>query len=496
MAALIHRLTNRCSERGFAASLTSHVRPVPRVSGKIPMSFVWRLNDKEETLRESFAAAVTHLHSPAGPYKSLEDIRRNQNEFGRDFHKGLFKFHVQMIMQILLVEEKLKGLTPAQLPDQRITKRGLEHLRQIFRTFNDCIPWISFPEPSFTINRLCRHRPRRYLRDQNPNSVLKVIAELSKTGETLAIWNDATRCIDLHDVTAISLESRKVIFYEVKEGVVNEEIIRIADGRNEKEIQKSLDELFARRGASGIQQFERFVKQQVEGDKLHALATNDDIEDPFLKKKRSAITPHKPFDCYDSELGELLMEVREREFVSITVDGCLHILAVNQARLRHNVPIDSLIESHLKSRLTTPGPDEPDCRAIMLPFQQTFYSPISMPVMIRPFEPKDVADLCIGNVALFFMFDMNAWGKLFQQCRLAWSSKKDGRRERSRPFLERQMVIDNRVPIITSPYGKSVRLGDRILPIMICEGIRPLSMAEHYDYQLTHSKSDGEREEA
>ena len=254
------------------------------------------------------------------------------------------------------------------------------------------------------------------MRDQNPNSVLKVIAELSKTGETLAIWNDATRCIDLHDVTAISLEPRKVIFYEVKEGVVNEEIIRIADGRNEKEIQKSLDELFARRGASGIQQFERFVKQQVEGDKLHALATNDDIEDPFLNKKRSAITPHKPFDRYDSELGELLKEVREREFVSITVDDCLHILAVNQARLRHNIPIDSLIESHLKSRLTTAGPDEPDCRAIMLPFQQTFYSPISMPVMIRPVEPNDVADLCIGNVALFFMFDMNAWGKLFQQC--------------------------------------------------------------------------------
>jgi hypothetical protein len=251
------------------------------------MSLVWRLNDEEHLLRESFAAAVTHLRSPAGPkYKSLEDIRRNQNQFGREFHKGLFKFHVQMIMQILLVEEKLKALPSAQTPEQRTTRRALEHLRQIFRTFNDCIAWTIFlPEPSFTINRLCRHRPRGHLRDQNPDSVLKFIAELSNTGETLAIWNDATRCIDLHDVSAISLESRTLIFYEVKQGVVNEEIVRIADSRDEKEIQKRLDEMFAARGASGIQQFQRFLKQQLEGAKVYALATNDDIEDPCPEEK-------------------------------------------------------------------------------------------------------------------------------------------------------------------------------------------------------------------
>jgi len=462
------------------------------------MSLVWRLNDEEHLLRESFAAAVTHLRSPAGPkYKSLEDIRRNQNQFGREFHKGLFKFHVQMIMQILLVEEKLKALPSAQTHEQRTTRRALEHLRQIFRTFNDCIAWTIFlPEPSFTINRLCRHRPRGHLRDQNPDSVLKFIAELSNTGETLAIWNDATRCIDLHDVSAISLESRTLIFYEVKQGVVNEEIVRIADSRDEKEIQKRLDELFAARGASGIQQFQRFLKQQVEGAKVYALATNDDIEDPFLKKKRRAITPRNPFDRYDSELSELLKEVREREFARITVDDCLHILAVNQGRLTRGIPIDSLIESQLKSRLTMPGPEEPDCRSIMLPFQQTFYSPISMPVMMRPIDPKDVADLCIGNVALFFMFDMNAWGKFFTECRLTWSSEKDGRRERSKPFLERAIVINNRVPIITSPSGNSVRLGDRILPLMMCEGIRPRSLAKEYDYQLTHPNARPEHEKS
>ena len=224
----------------------------------------------------------------------------------------------------------------------------------------------------------------------------------------------------------------------------------------------------------------------MEGKKLHTLAANDDIEDPFLKIQRIAIYPHKPLERYDAELSELLQEVRQREFARITVDDCLHILAVNQARRRDGVSIDALIERELKSRMTNHGVDEPDCREVLVPFQSTIYSPISMPVMIRPFEALDIADICIGNVVLFFMFDMNAWGKHFQECRLSWSSKKEGRRERSKPFLERRMIVDCRIPIVTSPAGNSFHLGDRILPLLVCEGIRPVSMAHQYDYQLTH----------
>lgn len=318
--------------------------------------------------------------------------------------------------------------------------------------------------------------------------MLKVINKLSQSGETLAIWNDATRCIDLHDVTAIALDSRAITFYEVKEGSVNEEIIQIANASNESEIQSGVEELFARRGGSGLRELERVARQPLEGVKLHTLATNDDVQDPFLKIQRIAIFPHKPLERYDAELSELLKEARRQEFASITVDGCLHILAVNQARKRDGISIDALIERELKNRMTNPGVDEPDCREVMVAFQNTIYSPISMPVMIRPLEALDIADICIGNMVLFFMFDMNAWGKHFQECRLSWSSEKEGRRERSKPFLERRMVVDCRMPIVTSPSGNSLQLGDRILALLVCEGIRPVSMAQQYDYQLTHQR--------
>lgn len=458
------------------------------------MNYIWQLNDQKDLLRTAFSCAVTHLRAPAGPhYQTREDIQRDELKFGRAFHNGLFQFHIQNTQNILLAEEQMKARPNNPTAEQQTSKRGWQHLRQIFRTLNDCIAWTVFREPSFTINRLCRHRPRGYLRDQNPDSALKIITDLSKTGDTLAIWNDATRSIDLQDVTAISLKPRQISFIEIKEGPINGEIFEVLKGCTEAEVLKRMEEFASRRGATGLQQLERFIKQRMHADKLHTLASNDDVEDPFTENKRIATSPPQPLAHYDQmELAGLLEEVREKEFASMTVDNCLHVLAVNQRRRMSNTPIDSLIEKELKDRMTTPSNGEPDCRGIMVPLQETLYSPISMPVMIRPLEPLDIADICIGNVVLFFMFDVNAWARLFQECRLSWSSVKEGRREQSKPFLARRMVIDGRIPIITPPSGNfSMHLGDRIISRLICEGIRPSSMANYHEELLAHEQPHG-----
>jgi hypothetical protein len=456
------------------------------------MGYYWRLNDDQGYLKQSFTHAVAWLRAPAGAkYRTLEDCHSNAIEFGRAFHRGLFLFHLQTIEHILLVEERLKSLSAVHASEQRSTKRGWDTVRQIFRTFNDCIAWIIFKEPSFTINRICRHRSRGFLMDQNVESIIRVITEISEDGDTLAIWNDATRAIDLGDITAISLKNRSLTFYEVKEGPVNDEILEIVQNNDPTVIAESLEAFFIRRGKSGLAQFERFIKQQMNSEKLHALVSTDDIEDPFTKERRTAISPNKPLEHYDSgELTQVLQEVREREFAYTCVDGCLHILAINQERMRGVCPIDSLIQTELKNRVTTPKPGEADCREVLISLQDTLYSAISMPVMLRPLDASDIADICIGNVLLVFMFDMNAWGKLLRQCRLSWSSVKEGRREQSKPFLHRRMVIDSRIPTITSLCGNhAVQLGDRILPLLVCQGIRPLSMAQHYDSWVAKPKT-------
>lgn len=456
----------------------------PRYIAARRMSYIWQLNDQQDLLKTAFSCAVTHLRAPAGPaYQTQEIIQRDELEFGRAFHKGLFQFHLQNIQSILLAEEQLKVQPSSPTVEQQTSKRGWQHFRQIIRTFNDCIPWTVFDEPSFLINRLCRHRSRGYLRDQNPDSALKIITDFSKTGDTLAIWNDATRSIDHQDITAISLKPRQISFIEIKEGPVNGEILEVLEGCTEAEALRRMEDFESRHGTAGLQQLERVIKQRIHAEKLHVLSSNDNVEDPFTGSNRIATSPPKPLAHYDQiELAGLLEDVKKKEFSTTTVDNCLHVLAVNQRRRISDTPIDYLIETELKSRMIAPSQVEPDCRGIMVPLQETFYSPISMPVMIRPLEPLDIADICIGNLALFFMFDMNAWANLFHECRLSWSSVKEGRREQSKPFLERKMVVDDRIPILTSPSGSSsIHLGDMIIPRLVCEGIRPSSMANYYE---------------
>lgn len=190
-------------------------------------------------------------------------------------------------------------------------------------------------------------------------------------------------------------------------------------------------------------------------------------------------------------MSDLLRQVRSREFASTTVDNCLHILAINQRYRRDGVSIDDLIDRELKTRMVKPSLDEPNCNELLISLQDTIYSPISMPVMVRPLDPEDIADICIGNILVVFMFDMNAWGKLFQKCRFTWSTVKEGRREKSKPFLERQMVVDDRIPMITSMTNdRVIRLGDKIIPRLVCEGIAPSSMAQTYEDRIIHTECD------
>lgn len=448
------------------------------------MNCYWQLNDEEELLKSGFTQAVTFLRSPAGPqYQTEEAINRNLQEFGKAFHKGLFEFHCNTIEHILRVEERLRDGSNNQSPDEQLANFVWDRLRQILRTFNDCILWTTFSEPSFEICRLCRNRSRGFLSDQNPHSILKVLSDLSASGNTLAIWNDATRCIDLQDITALSLSPREMRFYEVKEGAVNLDILEVLEAKSHEAILSRMEDFFSRRGPKGLQQLERCIKQGINAEKAHALVANDCVVDPFSGVNRTVYTPKQPLTRYDSrDLNDLLREVRTKEFASTTVDNCLHILAVNQRYRRDGVSVDNLIDKELKTKMVKPSTDEPICHGLLISLQDTIYSPISMPVMMRPLDPEDIADICIGNILVLFMFDMNAWGKLFRKCRFSWSTLKEGRREKSKPFHERQMVVNDRIPMITSMANdRVIRLGDMIMPRLVCEGIAPSSMAQSYE---------------
>ncbi len=439
------------------------------------------IKDPNGSLEGLIRSAVDALREPAGKkYRSMEDIRRDRDQFVKDFHTGLFLLHVMTVRAIIDAEDKMRSHKSLTRREAMASQKGWARVRQLFRCINDAIVWSALPhEPSLFIRRTCLKQPRGNLKDQNHESVIKAMQHFFAGGEVLPIWNDATRCLDISDITLFS--PRGISFVELKEGKVNEQILDIMGKTNRAEILTELDKFFGEYGQKGVQQIDRIIRQEDRTRKLIDLSKNDDVIDPFLDVKRSAVTPHQPLKRYDAELSLLFEELRSRDFVEYSIDGCLHVLALNRQR---GISIEKgreIIRQHLQDKIYRPISEEIDCRDVILSLESSFDYPTAMPIMLRPWPSEDIARISLGYTEVYFGFDVNVWARHLHSSRLLWSSQREGRKELSKSANERLFLVRDRIPEIVGPKGARILLGTQFLQIMLCEGIRPESLAAYYD---------------
>lgn len=438
--------------------------------------------DSDESLQKMIMSAVDVLREPAGKkYRSMEDIQRDTDKFTRDFHSGLYFLHVLTVEAIIHAENQMKVKNSGH-KEVRTARKAWERIRQLFRCINDSIVWTALfgREPSLLIRRTCLKRPRGKLSDQSPKSVMNAMDHLFAKGEALPIWNDATRCLDIGDITVFN-PKRGVSFVEVKSGTVNEEILSMINNVPGQETDKALDAFFEKYGRKGIQQIERIVRQEERAGKLAELFTDKTVFDPFLGAERMALNPTRPLQRYDEELSLLLEELRSKDFATRTIDDCLHVLAINR---RFGLSVErgsELVRQDLQNKMSPPGPEEVDCSQFILALDSSFDYPTAMPVMMRPWANEDIARVCLGHTEVYFAFDVNAWAKHLQSSRLTWSLPRLGRKESSKPLDERLLVIRERIPQISGSNGTTLLLGTQFLQLMLSEGIRPVSLAAYYD---------------
>jgi len=449
------------------------------------------IKDPNGSLQKVIESAVAILREPAGKkYRSMEDIRRNRDPFVKDFHSGLFLLHIMTIHAIIDAEDKMRTHKSLTRREAMAVQKGWTRIRQLFRCINDAIAWTALQalrqEPSLFIRRTCRKQPRGNLRDQNHELVIKTMQHFFAGGEILPIWNDATRCLDISDITLFSPHG--ISFIELKEGKVNDHIFDMMEKTNPDEILTELDAFFEKYGQKGMGQIDRIIRQADRTSKLVELSKNDDVFDPFLGVERRAITPEQPLKRYDHELSSLLEELRSTDFVAHSIDDCLHVVALNRQRGISAEKGKEIIRQYIQDKIGGPSSVEVDCRDVVLSLESAFDYATAMPIMLRPWSSEDVARVCLGQTEVYFGFDVNAWGRHLQSSRLAWSSLRRGRKELSKAADERLFVVRDRIPQINGPKGEGILLGTQFLQIMLCEGIRPVSLAACYD-QITNTEN-------
>jgi len=438
------------------------------------------IKDDNNILKDLIVNSINILREPAGKkYSKIEDIKNNYSEFLKDFHSGLFFLHTMTIEAIIHAEEMMSAFPSLPKDQAGKHKKGLNQLRQILRSINDSILWITIPEPSFFIGRSCLWVSRGHLKDQNYESIKDAFNIFINNDDVLPIWNDATRCIDIGDITLISPKGIK--FVEVKSGKVNNEIFDMMEKNDGDDIESDLDKFYDNYGPKGMAQIDRILKQGDKAGKLNHILTNEDVFDPFVNSERKAISPSNQLRRYDNELTSLLIELRNKDFITHSIDGCLHILAFNRER---SMSIDEggrLIQQHIKDKFISPMTNEIDCSDVILSLDDSLDYPTAMPLMLKPWNSEDIAKVCLGQIEIYYGFDVNAWAKHFKSSKLVWSSSRLGKKESSKPRNKRLFVVNNRIPVIVTSKGQELHLGTKFLQHILCEGIRPTSLAENYD---------------
>jgi hypothetical protein len=211
--------------------------------------------------------ASTALSKPAGDsprFSSIATIRDNHQDFVRACHKTWKRWHEEAVEQILFFDGF--ALRDKSHPIGPEAEEFADYNRGVWRSINDAIIWSVFGAKRHIVKRLCLYRPRTFLSESNAAAAMSTVATLNADPLSLAIWNDASSCVDIGDV--LYIKDGRVPhpqFIELREGRVNSEILEIAQ-LNGAELEARLRKFQERHGKSGMKQFHRVLRQKQIGD--------------------------------------------------------------------------------------------------------------------------------------------------------------------------------------------------------------------------------------
>jgi len=319
----------------------------------------------------------------------------------------------------------------------------------IWRRVNDAIIWIACDMQRHIVKRLCLYRPRTYLDENNPTSIMSLLENLNSNPDSIALWNDATSSVDIGDITL--LEAGKLKFVEVKEGKINNAILEILMEKDPSNLSQALNEFSKTHGTNKMKQLERVKRQISTSHQAIELLNNDEGVDPLTGKKLVVLEIHEENKYWNEELNSLLREaLKEEREVLTQIEDCLWIYADGNPENNFVQARDHFINTLKKGepRLTTTIRRNDLGRPVAL--YEGLYHPVSVPLFLRPIDSDLVGEVLYGHLyrKVFFYFDWVAFSKKIREAggTFGWANKKEAARELSQPWDLRPFMIFGELP--------------------------------------------------
>jgi hypothetical protein len=215
-------------------------------------------------IQDQLPAIIRMLRKPAGDdpqFSSLEAIAAKRPAFTEKVHSTWKQLHIRSLDEILTVEKVLSSFSGKKLPP------GFEwYLRRtidLWRRINDAIVWALVGQRDHVIRTVCHRKDRPRLTDANPVAIRKFLDKVNADPQSIAIWSDATSCVDLGDVLCRSFSCGLNGFLEVKSGLVNDKIFDLMDVKGtQEEIVKAIANFADEHGPKAVKQLERVIRQR------------------------------------------------------------------------------------------------------------------------------------------------------------------------------------------------------------------------------------------
>jgi hypothetical protein len=439
-------------------------------------------------LSERIERVARELKRPAGSsplFATEEMISKNRQAFVIECHKTWKKLHEEAVGQLLFWEGFLRR--EQQHPIGRGTEEFAEYNRAVWRRVNDSIVWSLVGLQRHVVKRICLYRPRGYLSESNERSARAATAAINADPMAIAIWNDATTCVDLGDLTHVRNGMQPQLeFIELKEGKVNEEVVGLID-LSEPEFEARFSEFATKRGKDGVNQYKRVLRQKEIGKQALTLLAEDKGINPVTGLHTSVLDlGNLGAETYDKELGALFeeaLEGPEKEFLRLVAD-CVWVYANTD----QNVPWPE-VQGRAQNAISAEVPRLSQSLAAKLPawdrdrvisLSQGFAEPLAKPIFLRSFDPRLIAAVTHGDLMfrIYLYIDWERFATVVSDigAEFAWSTDKAARRARG-------LAPAIRPPIFGGKLAQ-IRIGDAIVMMtdpnlvqILFDGVTPKSIA-------------------
>jgi hypothetical protein len=448
-------------------------------------------------LQDELPAIIESLRNPAGDdprFATLEAIAANRTVFTEKSHATWKALHNRSLDEILTLERLLSLDAPKNMPAAMVWY--FRRCLAIWRRINDAIIWVLLGYKDHVIRTVCHRKDRPQLASANPDAIRNLLNNLNSDPMTIAIWSDATTCVDLGDVFCMSLSGKPSGFLEVKQGTMNDKIFELMKVKGTPdEIVAQIETFATTNGPKAMKQLDRVVRQQQRYNQIMDIIDEDRGYDPRRDAEITIRESTTQLQSYDKEL-QTILETAAEEPILRCIDRCLWVYV---DRNQDKSPDQKVRD--FQAALDEASPDTlPWMRehfAGKLPFEPVLLEgnlecPESIPLFLRQLKTETIRDVLFEGLmhSAYLFLDYKTLGDIVgeQGAELAWSTFKEGRTQQAKPKTQRSLTIGERVPRFQLGDGSYIKGFSKLYRVFF-DGITPSSVVAQYVEMLRARKT-------